>query len=508
MVALVPLHRRLQWDQPFAGTTVLQHTIARLQRCTLLEGIVIIAEHDTQLPPLPGVHRVASLSDVAMEHRLAARKWSPAAWRGGLGGMTCYDEVLAPASMVEALDAVGAPAGLLVGADWPLVDPGLCDAVIERHLSQPERLKLVFTQAPPGMAGCVITRDLLMELRDKHATIGALLDYQPLAPQGDPIGKDPCVQIDHVIRNAPGRFVCEAGRWGKVMRTLEPMASADALTIVKAAAPALAHVHDEGPEQLTIELTTRRRVSGPLAPAVVQRPDITLDRVTELLREFWRGVVTFGGLGDPLLHAEWPAMVRAAAAAGVSGVHVQTDLIVDQRTLETLLELPIDVVSVNLSADTPGTYAAVMGGDHHAQVVANIEWLLNNRKRFGKPLMPWIVPRFVKTAANVHELELFFDRWSYYCGHAVIESPATGCGSTADLAVMDMSPPRRRSCRQLGHRMTVHSDGAVALCDQDWRGGSSASLSDGWKRIAEVRAEHAAGRYGEPCDRCREWHRP
>src|SRR5262249_49613715 len=68
----------------------------------------------------------------------AARLWADTCWRGGLGGFTVFDEVLDAPLLVRALNAGneetgerGFDAGLLVGCDWCLVDPELCDAVIE-----------------------------------------------------------------------------------------------------------------------------------------------------------------------------------------------------------------------------------------------------------------------------------------------------------------------------------------------------------------------------------------
>ena len=79
-----------------------------------------------------------------------------------------------------------------------------------------------------------------------------------------------------------------------------------------------------------------------------------------------------------------------------------------------------------------------------------------------------------------------------------------------------MAPPRRRACRQLGQRMSIHSDGRVALCDQDWL--SRAALGDArttpllevWQSAHAAAAVHAAGRFEELslCAGCSEWHRP
>jgi len=226
--------------------------------------------------------------------------------------------------------------------------------------------------------------------------------------------------------------------------------------------------------------------------------------------------LTLGHLGDPLLREDWPEFIDAAREAGVFGVHVATDLLVEEAELDRLLAAPIDVISVHLNADTAETYGRLMGIDGFDRVIGNVKHLLNRRADVGRTRMPWIVPRMVKTIDNVAELDDFFNRWTYYCGHALVEPATTGCGAAPDRAVLDMSPPRRRPCRQIGRRMTVRSDGRLALCDQDWRAEgvndahNPGDVVERWAAVVEKRKLHEAGRFDElaPCARCRQWHRP
>ncbi len=518
---------------PFAGATVLGHTLSRLARCEHIERIALVHEPGCPIPPLPALamqvdtFEVPRLADDMHASRIAARRFAPTAWRGGLGGSTCYDELLATAAIADVMQRCDASAVLLVGPHWPLVDPALCDAAVARHLDHPERLKLVFTQAPPGLAGCVIERNLLIELRDRLASIGALLDYQPRLPQGDPIGKDPCVQIAPVVRNAMVRATFDAPRWQRVLRHVE----ASGVDLAQASAAELAPLlvtaaekTNPGPQHITLELTTARLTTGPIVPqhhVPIERDPISLDSARRLLEQAGRlgdVVLTLGGIGDPLLHPQWLEFVAAAADAGIAGIHLHTDLLVDQPVLEQLAASSVEVVSVNVPADTAETYEQLMGVDGFSQVRSNLEWLLNARRsperaRLG---LPWVVPRFAKTAQNVEELETFFDRWSYWASGAVIESPTTGAGLMPDLAVIDMSPPIRRPCRQLAGRLTVLTDGRVALCDQDWLGRACLghvdhqSLDETWARITTARRQQASGEVSPDsiCAGCREWHRP
>lgn len=526
------------FDSPFGATTVLGHVLARLSRCRRLDGIVVVHNGEgvnVPLPDDPHVRRMVrlhaaggGLHDPMRRVRLAARRFSPTSWRGGIREMTCYDEVLRTPAMREALEAADASAGLIVGAHWPLVDPALCDSVIERHREAPEHHRLVFTQAPPGLVGCLITTDLLGELDENHLSIGALLGYQPRRPQPDAIGKDVCVGIEPDLRNCRARFTCDAPRWRRLLDAIAEGADPDKLLTmeaVEAARSAAAVEHDRvqlAPRQVTLELTPRRSPTGPILPqshVELDREPISLERAREIMGEITREpdvALTLGGLGDPLEHPQWSEVVRAAAQAGVWGIHLETDLLVDQPRLESLLELPIDVLSVRLNADTAQTYGRVMGIDGFDRVLDNIQWLLNHRGAEGRPPLPWIVPRMIKTRQNVHEMENFFDRWVSLCGHAVIEPATTGCGLMPDGGFVNMAPPRRRACRQLGTRISIHSDARVAQCSEDWRGQAAAgdlhsgSLTSAWQATQALRQAHEQGRWEQSplCAKCREWHRP
>lgn len=523
-----PLGFAAAHNEPFAGATVIECTLRRLAACRELDGIVVAHRADQTPPDVSAVddervtlHAIdGPIYDDLHAQRIAGRKWSPTGWRGGLGGATVYDELLTPGPMLQVMDAVEATAALLVGADWPMVDPQLCDAVIERHRRQPDVLKLVFTQAPPGLAGCVIGRDLMGQLDRDRVSIGTLLEYQPRLPQADPIAKDPCVLIQPVVRNAMLRGTFDAPRWQRLLHSAHP--DMDAATLVRTLTDELHANPTVLPQQVTVELQTERPVDGPIVPqhhVDLQRQPMTLDAAQRLFEQLAVEpdvTVTLGGLGDALAHPQFESIVEAAHAAGIWGIAVETDLLVDHDAIQRLVELPIDVVSVRLNADSPATYEQLMGRDAFKQVVGNIETLFKLRSASSRPGLPWIVPRMVKTKQNVAELEKFFDRWMYVCSHALIEPPTTGCGLVEDQAVLDMSPPLRFPCRQLDRRMTVHADGRVPLCDQDWQCRAQVGDVDEqdiaaiWRSMDQPRRAHQAGKYEELtlCGGCREWHRP
>jgi len=479
-------------DTLIAGTPTIEYVRQRLAQVAGL-GSAIVVDVDGE----------------SIANALRDRAWSTTAWRGGIGGATIYDELIDPGKLGEAIDQASADAALIVGAGWPLVDAKLCSDVMERYRGQTEH-KMVFTQAAPGFCGLLIARELLGEMAEHGATVGRMLGYHPAAPQADPIGRDVCVAVPPTVRDAPLRATADAPRWLTLIESaLRAGKAEDAAAAATCMTDTLRERGHALPGQIGVELTTRRRTSGPVVPISqidVERPDMTAATLDALLAGVADDIaLSIGGLGDPLCHPEWSTLRERLAGSGAAGVAIETDLLCDEGALPTLDGF---VVKVRFNADSAGTYQQLMGVDGFDRALKNMQWLLE--KQPGSHL----VPAFVKCRDNVHEMESFYDRWLRLCGTAVVEGPPTGAGLIDDIGVLDMAPPKRFACRQLLGRMTVLSDGTVPRCDQDWLGRVSVgkvneeALAVLWGRIQDVRREHERGEFGGICEGCRSWFRP
>lgn len=540
-------------NERLGDRTVLAHTVGRAAKVRRVESVVIVHPAGQDMQPLlegcafdKPVHTFADadgLTDRYSAMRIASRKWALPNWRGGLGGALCYDELLPAAPILAAMREHGATSALLAGGDWPFLDAELCSRVLALNLEHPEAMRMTFTQAPPGLTGVAVSAELLEQMAGTLATFGQVIAYDPKRPQADPIGRDVCVQIAPAIRNCARRFIYDTPRSIAMLRAVaarfddEALVQADAQAIVNAfhamasngqADAALLGFADM-PQQVTLELNTRRLANGPIVPQHhidLSRdpiPTQTAMRIVQQLGEAGDVALTLGGMGDPLLHEDFADIIVAAHMAGVFGIAVETDLLVEPDVFLRLLDLPVDVVTVRLNADCAATYRRVMGVDRFGDVIKAIETLLNERNRRSadatntavQPGVPWIVPRMIKTADNVGDLESFFDRWIYYTRHAVIESPTDGGGVIADQSVLPLAPPRRYPCRQITRRMTILCDGSVAQCDQDWFGRAAAGnagdqpVAQLWHALQPLRRQHAQGAWeASPlCGNCRQWYR-
>ncbi|MCA9291098.1 MAG: DUF115 domain-containing protein, partial [Phycisphaerales bacterium] len=270
------VRRRL--DVPFRGRPVLQATLERLGRSATLDRIILLVPDALDLGPIVDQARIGLPLEIERCGRspfdggapviAAARRWADTCWRGGIGGMSIYDEVFAPIATGRVLKRLELDGALLVGPDWPLVDVVSaegCDAVVRRFREQPDRQGLVFTQSPPGLCGCVLSRGLIEELsaRSRLATVGGLMVYQPHVPQHDPIARDANVQIDHGVRRSLVRATYDTDRQRALLDRLaalpEEATSADVVAAIEAADAS----HERSlPQHLIVELCTDRTSVG------------------------------------------------------------------------------------------------------------------------------------------------------------------------------------------------------------------------------------------------------
>ena len=517
-----------------AGKPVLQHTLQRLGRSQTLESIILIVPHEFDIESVINREHIDLPVEIERcdgspfgperEAIAAARLWSDTSWRGGLGGMSIYDEVLCPQLMSSIMHKRDLTATVLVGPDWPLLDVSSqtgCDAIVSRHLEAPQQHNLVFTQAPPGLCGCLISASLMQELseRARLSTVGALLAYQPKAPQHDPIARSANVQIDHRVSRSRIRATFDSPRNRRAVRAaLESNdISADSTVdqVIEAITAHRRNSPDELPQHVILELCCNRTSSGVFSQSfstTVNRELLSLDlaqRIFDQVAKSGDCVLTLGGLGDPLLHGEFDRIVRRAKEAGMRSVHLRTELLADRATLDRLLSCGVDVVSVDLHADRAATYQKMMGVDRFREVIENLHYLMANRRCLTKHptsaafTIPWIVPRLQRRNETYEDISTFFDRWQATLGAAVIEGvPNSATESPIADSLTKTAPPLRVYIDEARRRMTILSDGSVPVSELDHAGNDCVGnlvdtpLPELWSKLLS-RREQLANDLGE-----------
>ena len=512
----------------FRGKPVLDWTLRRLSSAACVDTAVVLC-WDDQADAVEAVPAVADRAGVAVLSRgprqhvpslaavAAARRWADG-WRGGLLGTCAFDRGYHPAWTHEVAELHDADAVLLVDPAAALIDPILIDALAD-HADAHADAELCFMPAAPGLSATLLRRELVARLVTANATPGRLLTYWPDHHGVDPIGRDGCAPVPTPVARTTYSFLLDSDRQAE--RAAVAMVHLNGHLIATEAEDLVVHMRgvervDRLPRDVVLELNTAR-LTRPIYWAgraiAFGRPELSLATAKLLIAELATvddARLTLAGVGDPLLSPIWTDVVAMAVDAGVA-VHVETDLI-SGDDVDRLAGCGADVVSVHLPATTGRTYADVMGVDAAAAVVANLRRL--HAAAAGTPL---VVPTFTKCAANLAEMEPWYDYWLRQVGHAVVVGPSTYNDRLVNVGVADMAPPKRRPCARLASRLTILSDGTVVSCEQDVTAQQPMGrlgerpLTDIWRdRFASLRACHAAGRWAEQplCGGCGEWHRP
>ena len=513
------LPRRL--DESFLNHTILQATLERLNQCRLFGEIIIIVPQDFAVESLINIERLTNKNVVIhrsavplydAQHAViaAGRRWSESSWRGGIGGLTIFDEIICPKIMAEVMEQHDLDAALVVGPDWPLLDPSEetgCDALINQFQQLPDRRQITFSQAPPGLMGCVVSKSTMADLahRDHRQTIGALLTYIPHLPQRDPVTLDMCVKLPAKIRNRTERLTFDSDeRVADLCKTFEPLGEKvlnfNAEQILETIPPGGSDT--DLPHELEIELTTERLVAGPPRTPSYETPDripLTQSQLENIISQSANRndtIITLRGFGDPLLHHDFEDFIKFIRWAGISALHLHTDLIEPVDLIKNLHRLPIEVISVNVNADMQSTYRQAMGKDLFTDIIANLEPLINRRIAMNEGpeylALPWIVPTLARSQDTHCDMQSFFDRWVYFLNAAVVEPPPVDDPEDHIIKLPIPQAARNRRDREV---MLVLSDGSVPLEPDDRLGKNiigninNTSISELWHHLQELRRQ-------------------
>lgn len=515
----------------FRDRPVLWWTLERLRQSDSIDAAAVLCWED-QLPEVQTIaeeHEVCILAKgpraplPGMDAVTAARRWADG-WRGGLLQTCEFDRGFHGPWLLELSQKMNAESVVLVDPSAALVDPKLIDALVEHAAQNPES-PLVFSQAAPGLSGVLLRAALLTQLASANTHPGRFLHYQPQQPCRDPISERSCASVPTPAARTRHRFTLDSQRQiGRIECATESLngqlITTDAEGLIRSLDATEAG--DRFPREIVLELTPRRAtrpIFSPVGHLSIPRPDLSLDTARTLferIADVDDVRLTFGGVGDALLHDRFFEFVDAAHQAGVRAIQAKTDLLdVTPETIARLAGSRLDVVSVQIPAIAARTYLAVMGVDGLSRVLENVKTFVEQRWSVGRA-MPILVPVFTKCRENLAEMEVWYDRWLAALGSAVIAGANDYAGQIPDHAVADMGPPSRRPCGRLASRMHILSDGGIVSCEQDVLGRqvlgdlANDSIEEVWDaRFGALRAEHRRGEWAKHslCGSCREWHR-
>jgi len=530
-----PLGTSIRPDRPLAGVPILRRTIERLRRSRKIASIHVLSSLDQRdevaalVQGLPVVVEAHAGGRPMWHNRVRhARKWALDAWRGGVGGLCWWDEdlhagALAALGRREAADAVAS-----VPAAAAVIDPLLIDGMIDHFDRLAEDTRMVFSQAPPGLAPFLARPDILEDLHQAGQPAGALLTYMPDNPQMDLTTRPCCYVVSNLMVTTPVRLLADTQRSVSLLTELLTAKQADQLDaegICRFVTDRWAGRPESLPRETEIELTTDDQLPEtklrPRGRRVPRRGPLVLETARSLAAELGHcddSLVVLGGFGEPLLHPDLSGVLDALRESRVFGIAVRTNGIgLNEKTIDILIDHDVVVLNVTIDTHSVATYRALNGADHFEQVTANIQAALARcaeRKSAG----PLIVPEMAKIRATMPEQEAFFDHWIRKAGWANIIGPPHCAQQIPEVEGPRIAPPHRSSCSRLWSRVVVLADGVVVTCDQDFAArqvigripdDSLAAIWNG-EPINHIRNAHRSDRLENLalCPHCDEWHRP
>ena len=540
-----PLGTKSRLGTEIGGEPVLRRTIGRLQSTTRARDIFVLC-------PTPQEERCQRLIDgtgamlmpfsgAAPPWRqlvASARKWSLDGWRGGIGGALSFDEFVDCRLLAGLLDSAPADAVLCVPPDAPLLSPELADGMIELLEATADDSRMIFSQAPPGLAGLLMQDDLVRELAGQNMPVGWVFSYKPDTPQKDLIFLPCCYEVPPELRYASGRLVADTDRsMRRIADLITAHPNADVRTIGTWLQQRDAAFVEPRPREVEIELTTDdpfpNTLLRPRGDRVPRRGPIAIDVVERITRELCHdddALILLGGFGDPLRHPQLAEVLacihRTAAEAGAGtslGLCVRTAGVdLTDATIDLLIEHGVDVLQVSLDAWSPELFGRLHAPDDPERadlggVCAKLDRLAARREAL-RSVRPILVPDFIKAKDNLDEMDAFHDGWIRRHGAVSITGFCHHAMQCEDRSVMRMAPPLRTACRRMNTRCVVLADGSVTMCDQDFTGRhaigriGAATLEQLWAGpgMEALRDDHRRGAFDAVplCRQCDEWHRP
>jgi radical SAM protein with 4Fe4S-binding SPASM domain len=228
------------------------------------------------------------------------------------------------------------------------------------------------------------------------------------------------------------------------------------------------------------------------------------------------------GFGESMLHPRWASLLSHALSRGVAPIILLTNgMLLNEKNLEKLMGIGLDVIVVSIDGVDPKTYASVRVGGDLEVVEANVRRFLLRR---GQNAGPRLVLRIIRMKETEAEIEAFFSRWRPLLSpgdELRINEFNDWAGKVEDRSapsapVPGVLPTKRPPCRMLWSNLSVHADGKVSACCHDSEDelvvgdlAKGETLHGIWngEALADLRRIHREGRIEELpiCLACKNW---
>ena len=99
------------------------------------------------------------------------RKWNLEGWRGSPLGTSWFDEYVEPLNLGRVVDHYRCEGVLCLDGHQAALDVGIASDMVAHQRENEAEARLVFTQAPPGLAGIILRREVTRELLEQDGEL-------------------------------------------------------------------------------------------------------------------------------------------------------------------------------------------------------------------------------------------------------------------------------------------------------------------------------------------------
>ena len=191
-----PIGTRSRLSDELAGVAVLSRTVTQLCKTTEFDAIVIFCPSDQKdkveslIDITDSMVAVVGLTNPVRSKYIKYRKWAIESWRGGIGEFSQFDEDSVSPEMVNYGIEHKHDVVMICSASSVVIDPGLLDGMCRHYDEHQDKMRFIFSQAPPGLCGCMYRLDLLHNIVHSGLSIGNVIAYNPESPHSDHIAHE------------------------------------------------------------------------------------------------------------------------------------------------------------------------------------------------------------------------------------------------------------------------------------------------------------------------------
>jgi len=274
------------------------------------------------------------------------------------------------------------------------------------------------------------------------------------------------------------------------------------------------------PEFYIIEPTRRCNYSCFMCPnrfySPFQKDHMKIDvyiNILKNIRKYAKSIQLYW-MGEPFINPNIITMIELAKKYTLANITISTNgSLLNKNLVHKLINCGLNKLIIDIdSGSSPEIYSMIRSGGSFAQLIENVEYLLNINNGIN------IVLQFLQFNDNISDLTSFRNKWKQYNCSLCVDWIDTWANQMPELRekAFALSPYEfeiRQPCSDLWHRVTINYLGEVNLCCHDFKGlynfGNLAfeNIETIWnnKNLIQIRESQLLGKFTGLCENCIEW---